>query len=74
MSQRPIRLVLIDHSAFSLYSIEHELVNAGHGTPLFRRQIQAGGPITITHPDIIRYSDPRGCATGDPGWRDDAMA
>ena len=34
LSQRPARLVLIDHSEFSLYSIEHELVNAGHGTPV----------------------------------------
>ena len=34
VSQRPRRLVLIDHSEFSLYSIEHELVNAGHGTPV----------------------------------------
>ena len=34
VSQRPQRLVLIDHSEFSLYSIEHELVNAGHGTPV----------------------------------------
>ncbi len=34
LSQRPRRLVLIDHSEFSLYSIEHELVHAGHGTPV----------------------------------------
>jgi FlaA1/EpsC-like NDP-sugar epimerase len=61
-SKRLAELVVQAHSQegkgptrFAMVRFGNVLGSSGSVVPLFRRQIAEGGPITLTHPEIIRF-------------------
>ena len=57
MAELVVQSVALEHTGTSYVSVRfgNVLGSSGSVVPLFTEQIAKGGPITVTHPDIVRY-------------------
>ncbi|HEY0141478.1 MAG TPA: nucleoside-diphosphate sugar epimerase/dehydratase [Thermoanaerobaculia bacterium] len=59
-TKRAAEILLLDHAAttstkMTIVRFGNVIGSSGSAIPLFLEQIAAGGPVTVTHPDVTRY-------------------